>query len=274
MHSESGLVDILATDEVEATANAKKLMSYFQGETAPPTEPDQRILRFLVPENRKRVYDMRRVINALADEGSFLELKPLHAAGMITGLLRVSGKPMGLIANNPMHLGGAIDAAASGKAAAFMRQCDMLGLPILSLCDTPGFMVGPHSEEQGAVQQACDLISAGAGLKVPLVFVCLRKGYGIGAQAMAGGSFAAPVSALAWPTGEFGPMGLEGSVQLGYKRELDMQSTPAAREELFDRLVEESYQRGRAINVASLLEIDAVIDPIETRRWVMASLAL
>lgn len=204
-----------------------------------------------MPENRKRGYDIRAVVRVMADEGSFLELKADHAAGIITGLLRVDGKPMGLIANNPMHLGGAIDAAASRKAATF-----------------------PRSEEQGAVDAASSLISAGANLRTPIIFICLRKGYGLGAQAMAGGSFTAPVATLSWPTGEFGPMGLEGGVELGFKRELEAQSTPEARQSLFNKLLADAYQRGGAINVASLLEIGAVIDPMETRKWISKCLDL
>ncbi|GAA6200835.1 carboxyl transferase domain-containing protein [Aquicoccus sp. SU-CL01552] len=268
MHAENGLLDILAEDDDEAIAATRAVLSYFQGALPDWEAPDQRVLRHAIPENRKKTYHIRPVIEQLADTGSFLELGAQHAAGMVTGFLRIEGRPMGVIANNPMYLGGALDAAASAKAAHFLKLCSKFELPVLSLCDTPGFMVGPESEAQGGVSAACDLISAGANLTAPMFFVCLRKGYGIGAQAMAAGSLAEPAFSIAWPTGEFGPMGLEGAVQLGYRKELEAETDPVAREALYTRLVNELYERGGAINVASTHEIDAVIDPAETRGWI------
>lgn len=268
MHAENGLLDILAEDDDEAISATRSVLSYFQGELPDWDAPDQRLLRHAIPENRKKTYPIRPVIEQLADTDSFLELGAQHAAGMITGFLRIEGRPMGVIANNPMHLGGALDAAASAKAAHFLKLCTKFNRPVLSLCDTPGFMVGPESETQGAVAAACELMSAGANLTAPMFFVCLRKGYGIGAQAMAAGSLAEPAFSIAWPTGEFGPMGLEGAVQLGYRKELEAETDPVAREALYTRLVNELYERGGAISVASTQEIDAVIDPAETRGWI------
>lgn len=272
MQAEIGLVDILTEDEAEAAEAARKAMSYFQGGLCDWDAADARKLRHAIPENRLRAYDIRDVIELLADTGSFLELGRHHAAGLVSGLIRIEGRPLGLIANNPYHLGGALDAPASAKAARFLRLCSRFGLPVLSLCDTPGFMVGPESERQGGVQAACDFIAAGAELDARLFFVCLRKGYGIGAQAMAGGSFVTPAFTISWPTGEFGPMGLEGAVTLGYKRELDAEPDPERRKALFDGLVAEHYREGGALNVASLQEIDAVIDPAETRGWIVKGL--
>ncbi|MDQ2094538.1 carboxyl transferase domain-containing protein [Rhodalgimonas zhirmunskyi] len=268
MHAENGLLDILAEDDDEAIAATRAVLSYFQGPLSDWQASDQRLLRHAIPENRKKTYHIRPVIEQLADMGSFLELGAQHAPGMITGFLRIEGRPMGVIANNPMHLGGALDAAASAKGAHFLKLCSKFGLPVLSLCDTPGFMVGPESETQGAVAAACDLISAGANLSAPMFFVSLRKAYGIGAQAMAAGSLAEPAFSISWPTGEFGPMGLEGAVQLGYRKELEAETDPAAREALYNSLVNELYERGGAINVASTHEIDAVIDPADTRGWI------
>ncbi|MGB7317578.1 MAG: carboxyl transferase domain-containing protein [Planktotalea sp.] len=268
MHAQNGLLDYLAQDDDEAIAVTRKVLSYFQGDLAEWDAADQRLLRHAIPENRKKTYLIRPLIEALADVDSFLELGAEHAAGMVTGFLRIEGRPMGLIANNPMHLGGALDAAASAKAARFLTLCAKFKLPVLSLCDTPGFMVGPESEAQGAVAAACDMISAGANLTAPMFLVCLRKAYGIGAQAMAAGSLGEPAFALSWPTGEFGPMGLEGAVQLGYRKELEAEKDPAKREALYTRLVDEMYDRGGALNVASTHEIDAVIDPAETRGWI------
>ncbi|MHA6265071.1 acetyl-CoA carboxylase family protein [Arenibacterium sp. CAU 1754] len=270
--AEIGLVDILVEDEEQATEAARKAMSYFQGNLVDWSAADQRALRHVIPGNRLRAYDVRSVIGLLADTGSFLELGRAHAPGIVAGFLRIEGRPMGLIANNPHHLGGALDAPASAKAARFIRLCNRFSLPVLSLCDTPGFMVGPDSERAGGVQAACDLLAAGAEMEQPLFFVCLRKGYGIGAQGMAGGSFVAPAFTLSWPTGEFGPMGLEGAVTLGFKRELDAETDPAKRQALFDDLVAQSYREGSALNVASLQEIDAVIDPMDTRDWIIKGL--
>ncbi|SLN52879.1 Biotin carboxylase [Falsiruegeria litorea R37] len=272
MQAEIGLVDILTEDDTQAVDAARQVLSYFQGATSDWTVADERLLRHLVPENRKRIYDPRKVVHALADAGSFLELGAQFGVGLITGFVRVEGRPMGVMLNNPHHLGGALDAPASTKGARFMRLCNRFGLPVLSLCDTPGFMVGPDSERQGGVAAACDFISAGADLDVPLFFVALRKGYGIGAQAMAGGSFANPVFTISWPTGEFGAMGLEGGVRLGYRKELEAQPDAAAREVLFDKLVARAYAEGGAINVASYNEIDAVIDPADTRSWILCGL--
>lgn len=272
MQAEIGLIDILTEDDTQAVDAARQVLSYFQGATTDWDVADERMLRHLVPENRKRIYDPRKVLNALADTGSFLELGEKFGGGLITGFLRVEGRPVGGMINNPHHLGGALDAAASTKGARFMRLCDRFGLPILSLCDTPGFMVGPDSERAGGVAAACDFIGAGAELSVPLLFVALRKGYGIGAQAMAGGSFANPVFTISWPTGEFGAMGLEGGVRLGYRKELEAQPDSATREAMFDSLVARAYAEGGAINVASYNEIDAVIDPADTRSWILRGL--
>ncbi|SPJ28127.1 acetyl-CoA carboxylase family protein [Falsiruegeria mediterranea] len=272
MQAEIGLVDILTEDDTQAVDAARQVLSYFQGATDDWTVADERMLRHLVPEDRKRIYDPRKVVQALADAGSFLELGAQFGVGLITGFLRIEGRPMGVMLNNPHHLGGALDAQASTKGARFMRLCNRFGLPLLSLCDTPGFMVGPDSEREGGVAAACDFIGAGADLSVPLFFVALRKGYGIGAQAMAGGSFANPVFTISWPTGEFGAMGLEGGVRLGYRKELEALTDPEAREALFGKLVARAYAEGGAINVASYNEIDAVIDPADTRSWIMRGL--
>jgi acetyl-CoA carboxylase carboxyltransferase component len=268
----NGVVDILAADEADATRLAKKALSYFQGELKDWSAADQRRLRPAVPENRLRVYDVRQVIETLADEGSFLELRPLFAPGMITGFIRLEGRPMGLLANDPRHLGGAVDCDGADKSARLFQLCEAFGLPVLSLIDTPGFMVGPASEAQAAVRKTSRMFINGARLGTPMFAVVLRKAYGLGAQAMAGGSTLAPVFCVAWPTGEFGGMGLEGAVRLGYRRELEAETDPDARKALFDKLLAGLYGAGKAINVAAMLEIDAVIDPAETRKWILRGL--
>ncbi|MBA1147530.1 ATP-grasp domain-containing protein [Ectothiorhodospiraceae bacterium WFHF3C12] len=272
MQAPNGVVDLVVADEAEAVAATRQLLGYFQGTVADWDCEDQRWLRRAIPENRLRAYDIRSLIEILADTGSVMELRREFAPGMITAFIRVEGRPLGLIANNPGHLGGAIDADGADKAARFMQLCDAFDIPILSLCDTPGIMVGPDAERTALVRHAGRMFIAGANVDVPLFTVVLRKGYGLGAQAMAGGTFEAPVFIVAWPTGEFGAMGLEGAVRLGYRKELAAIEDPEEREATFQRMVAESYEHGKAINMASHLEIDGVIDPMETRRWLVRGL--
>ena len=261
----NGVVDVLAADEKEAVEVARRYLSYFQGDVAEWRSPDQALLRDVVPPDRRRVYDVRRAVDLLADEGSVLELRPSFAPGMVTALARVEGRAVGVIANNPMHLAGAIDAANADKAARFMQLCEAFGLPLLFLCDTPGFMVGPEAEETALVRHVSRMFVVGASLTVPFACVVLRKGYGLGAQAMAGGSFRRPIFTVAWPTGELGGMGLEGAVRLGFRRELDLVDDPVEREAAFDAMVARAYEHGKALNVAAHFEIDDVIDPADTR---------
>lgn len=268
----NGVIDVLVDDEAHAVRVAKHYLSFFQGSVSEWTCPDQRVLRRIVPENRLRIYDIRAVLATLADAGSLLELRSGFGAGMITALMRIEGRPVGVIANNPMHLGGAIDAPAADKAARFMQLCDAFGIPILSLCDTPGFMVGPESERTATVRHFSRLFVIGANLDVPMFAVILRKAYGLGAIAMVAGSFSVPVFSVAWPTGEVGPMGLEGAVRLAYRKELEAIADPNARNEQYQRYVADMYRQGKAMNAASFMELDDVIDPAETRRWIMHGL--
>lgn len=270
--SPNGVIDILVEDEEEATSVAQKYLSYFQGTVRDWKAPDQRLLRRAIPENRLRVYDIRNVIDGLADEGSVLEIRRDFGVGMITAFIRIEGKPFGLIANNPKHLGGAIDAAAGDKAGRFLQLCDAFDIPIVSLCDTPGFMVGPEAEKTAIVRHVARMFVTGASLTVPLFGVVLRKGYGLGAQAMIGGGFHASFFTVAWPTGEFGGMGLEGYVRLGFRKEMEAIADPAERETWYKAKVAEMYDRGKALSIASVLEIDEVIDPADTRHWIMSGL--
>lgn len=270
--SPNGVIDILVEDEEEATSVAQKYLSYFQGAVKDWKAPDQRLLRRAIPENRLRVYDIRTVIDGLADEGSVLEIRRDFGVGMITAFIRIEGKPFGLIANNPKHLGGAIDAAAGDKAGRFLQLCDAFDIPIVSLCDTPGFMVGPEAEKTAIVRHVARMFVTGASLTVPLFGVVLRKGYGLGAQAMIGGGFHASFFTVAWPTGEFGGMGLEGYVRLGFRKEMEAIADPTERENWYKAKVAEMYDRGKALSIASVLEIDEVIDPADTRHWIMSGL--
>ena len=273
VQSGNGVVDVVVADEAEAVAVARRYLGYFQGVQPEWAAVDQRALRHVVPENRVRAYDIHAAIEALSDEGSVLELRAGFARGVVTCLVRIEGRPMGLVANNPRHLGGAIDAPAADKLARFLQLCDAHGLPVVSLCDTPGFMVGPDHERTATVRHFARLFVIGAHLRVPIVTVVLRKAYGLGAQAMAAGGFHRPAATLAWPTGEVGGMGLEGAVRLGFRRELEAIADPAERRELEETLLADMYERGRAVNAAAAVELDDVIDPADTRRWILTAAA-
>ncbi|MEO8164608.1 MAG: carboxyl transferase domain-containing protein [Betaproteobacteria bacterium] len=268
----NGVIDIVVADEAQAVRVAKQYLSYFQGAIKDWACADQRELRQVIPENRLRVYDVRRIIDLVADRESVLELRPDFGTNMITAFIRIEGRPLGLLANNPMVLGGAIDADAADKAARFLQLCDAFDIPVLSLCDTPGNMVGPEAERTALVRHCCRLYVVGANMDVPIFSVVLRKAYGLGSQGMVGGSFHLPMFSVAWPTGEFGPMNLEGSVKLGFRKELEAIADPAQRKARFDEMVAEAYERGKALSTATLFEIDDVIDPADTRSWVMAGL--
>tara|TARA_R110002049_G_scaffold15304_12_gene62763 strand:- start:719 stop:2254 length:1536 start_codon:yes stop_codon:yes gene_type:complete len=272
VQEKNGVVDIVADDEAHATAIAKQLLSYFQGDVADWEAAPQTALRDAIPEDRRWGYPVRRIIETLADTGSFLELQRIYGRGIITGFIRLEGKPVALIANDCQQLGGAVDAVSSEKAARFLQICDAFSMPVLSLTDTPGFMVGPDSEREGAVRRMSSLFLVGSRLRVPIVTIFLRKAYGLGAMAMTGGTFVAPVYAAAWPTGEFGGMGLEGAVRLGFRKELEAEEDPEAREQLFQQLVARMYEIGKASEAASYLELDAVIDPADTRAVVLRAL--
>ena len=268
----NGVVDIRVADEVEAVAIAKKYLSYFQGATKWFSRHSDEALRELIPEQRTRVYDVRTVIHTLADIDSVLELRSEFGIGIVTAFARIEGRPVGIVANNPAHLGGAIDTPSADKMARFVQLCDAFDIPLISLCDTPGFMVGPQAEETAQVRHFSRLFVTAASVTIPWITVVLRKGYGLGAQAMAGGSFHAKDLIVAWPTGEFGGMGLEGAVRLGFKKELDAAKTPDMRQELENRLINAAYIRGSALSMASHTEIDDVIDPADTRQRILGLL--
>lgn len=264
----NGVVDITVRDEAEAVAVAKQYLSYFQGPVDDWECGDQRVLRHLIPENRLRIYDIRSVIDAMFDTGSVLELRPDFGDGMITALARIEGRPVGVLANNPAHLAGAIDSPAADKASRFMQLCDAFDLPIVSLCDTPGFMVGPEHEKTALVRHVSRMFVTARSVTVPTCTIVLRKGYGLGAQAMASGGFKFPMFTVAWPTGEFGGMGLEGAVKLGYRKELEAVEDPEERQALYEQLVDRMYRVGKGVSMADHFEIDDVIDPMASRHWI------
>ncbi len=272
VQTENGVVDIVVEDDLAAIAAAKKYLSYFQGDLTQWEAPDTKPLRTIIPENRRRVYDMKQVINGIADVDSFLQLRPDYGRGMIVGFIRIAGKAFGVIANNCQYMAGAIEADDADNAARLMQICNVHGLPIVSLIDTPGFMVGPEIETRAQVRHVCRMFVHGSHLAVPYFSVVVRRGYGLGAMAMAKGGFHESVFTAAWPTGEFGGMGLEGAVKAGFKKELEAEKDPAAREALFNTLLGHLYERGKAVNMAAYLEIDAVIDPADTRKWILKGL--
>ena len=274
IQTENGVVDLVAENESHATQLAQQCLGYFQGDRSSWDCADQAELRKMMPLDRRFVYDIRSIIEGLVDIDSFIELSQPYGPGIVTGFIRIEGVAMGLIANDCRVLGGAIDAEAADKAARFVSLCDQFSIPLLSLCDTPGFMVGPASEEQAAVRRMAKLFIAGAKISVPLITIFLRKGYGLGAMAMAGGSFHHPRYSAAWPAGEFGAMGLEGAVHLGFKKELAAEPDETAREVLFNTLVDSMYQKGKATEAAAHLEIDAVIDPADTRAVIVRALGI
>lgn len=267
-----GVIDILAEDEADAVRIAQKYLSYFQGRLPSWDAADQRLLRGMVPENRLRAYDIRQIIETLCDTGSVLELRETFGRAAITALARVEGRPVGVIANNSAYLGGAVDADAADKCSRFMQLCDAFDIPIVVLADTPGNMVGPEAEKTGLIRHCCRMFVTGPNLTVPLFSVVLRKGYGLGVMAMVGGHSQAPFFTLSWPTGEFGGMGLEGAVKLGYRKEMEAIADPEERQRWYEQRVAESYENGKAISTAMGFDFDEVIDPAETRAHIVAGL--
>jgi acetyl-CoA carboxylase carboxyltransferase component len=273
MQAANGVVDLLVADEEAAVAATKRLLGYFQGPTAPGTAPDQEPLREAIPERRRRAYAVQPIVERLADEGSVTFLRERFAPEMATALVRIEGRPLGVIANDTRHVAGAITSDASEKAARFLELCDAFGLPVVSLVDTPGFMVGTEAEETGLVRHASRLLLAGAALRVPLVTVILRRGYGLGAQAMTGGSMHEPLLTVAWPGAHLGPMGLEGAVKLALRKELEAIADESERERRVRDLTAAAEENAKALNAAALFEIDDVIDPAETRGLIASTLA-
>lgn len=268
VHARNGVIDILVETEAEAIEAARRYLSYFQGDSPVCEHKDQRKLRHVVPANRSLAYDMRAAIETLADKNSVTEMRANFGRALITVFARVDGLPVGMMANNPRHLGGALDAEAADKAARFMQYCNTFGLPLISLCDTPGFMVGPAAEKEALVRHVSRMFVVGARMTVPHFSCVLRKCYGLGGIAMNGGSHSVPLYFVSWPTGEFGTMNPEGSVQITRKRELDDVDDAFERAELLRKFTNQIYEHGRALRMASGAKIDEVIDPADTRLWI------
>jgi acetyl-CoA carboxylase carboxyltransferase component len=268
----NGVVDVVVAEEAEAVAVTKKLLGYFGGPIAPGSVPDQTALRSMVPERARRAYHVGPIVATIADEGSVTFLRERFAPEMVTALARIDGRPVGVIANNTRVMAGAITAGAADKAARFLQLCDAFGLPIVSLVDCPGYMVGPAAEAEALVRRGSRLLVAGAALRVPLVAVVLRRGYGLGAQAMCGGGLHEPLLTVAWPGAHLGPMGLEGAVRLGLRKELEAIADDDEREERVRQATAAAQENAKALNAAALFEIDDVIDPADTRDLIAATL--
>ncbi|MEO1839936.1 MAG: carboxyl transferase domain-containing protein [Pseudomonadota bacterium] len=268
----NGVVDILVKDEEEAVDVAKKYLSYFQGPIDDWEAPDQRPLRHIVPENRKQLYDMREIINTIADKDSVLEIREKFGIGIITAFMRIEGKPMAVIANNPHHIAGAIDSDGADKGARFVQLCDAYDIPILSLMDCPGMMVGPDVESTALVRHCVRMFNAGANLTTPMFLTVVRKAYGLGVQAMCGASSFVGFFSVAWPTAEFAGMAIEGSVKLGYRKELEAIEDPAKRLAEYQNRVDRAYENAKAVNASAGYGIDDVIDPADTRSWLVMGL--
>jgi acetyl-CoA carboxylase carboxyltransferase component len=266
------VLDVVVADEAAAVAATKRVLGYFQGAVAPGAPADQTRLRTMIPERERRAYRVSPIIETLADEGSVTFLRERFAAEMVTALVRIDGRAVGVIANNTMVMAGAITAAASDKAARFLQLCDAFGIPVVSLIDCPGYMVGPAAEAEGLVRRASRMLVAGAALRVPLVAVVLRRGYGLGAQAMTGGSLHEPVLTVAWPGAHLGPMGLEGAVRLGLRKELEAIADGDEREQRVRQATAAAQENAKALNAAQLFEIDDVIDPADTRALIASTL--
>ena len=273
MQTRNGVVDVAVDDEAEAVAVTKRLLGFFRGGATPGRAPAQEPLRELVPERRRRAFDSRPVVTTLADADSVVFLREQFAPEMVTALGRVDGRTVGFIANNSMYMAGAITSDGADKAARFLQLCDAFELPVVSLVDTPGMMVGPEGEATGLVRHTSRLLVAGAALRVPFVAVVMRRGFGLGAQAMVGGSLHEPLLTVAWPAAELGPMGLEGAIRLGFRKELETIEDEEERNRRVRELLELAEQNAKAVNAATLFEIDDVIDPADTRAAISATIA-
>jgi acetyl-CoA carboxylase carboxyltransferase component len=268
----NGVLDVVVDDEAEAVAIVRRILGYLCDRTHPGAAHDQTALRTLLPDNDREGVNVRPVVETIADQDSVTWLRASWAPELVTAIARVEGIPIGVLANQSIHMAGALTTNASDKAADFLDLCQRWQLPVLSLVDTPGFMVGPESERTGLVRQASRMVTAGARLTVPLVGVVLRRGYGLGAQAMLGGSTHRPLLTVAWPRAHLGPMGLEGAVRLGMAKQLA--AIPDNEQEAAIAEHTAAFRKhAKALNAARFFEIDDVIDPAETRAVVAATIS-
>ena len=267
VHARNGTVDNLAPDEEAAFAEIRRFLSYLPANVweplprAPADDPPDRRAEELieiVPRNRRRLYDMRKVIALVLDEGSFFEIGRLYGQGVITGFARLSGHPVGVFANDCWHLAGAMTAAGAQKTRRFVELCDTFHVPVLSLVDEPGFMIGAEAEQAATIRFGTAAVLAAAGCSVPWASVIVRKCHGVAAVA----HFGPDAYVLAWPSAEMGALPVEGGVAVAFGRKIAEADDPAAERE---RLEAEMLARQSPEPRAETFSIHEVIDPRETR---------
>ncbi|TWH01177.1 propionyl-CoA carboxylase beta chain [Mesorhizobium sp. J18] len=275
---QAGIADLSALDDEAALAAIRRYLSYFpsNAEQAPPlldsedpVDRREESLLTIVPENIRRAYDMRKIMTAIADEGSIFEIKPTFAKSLYTGFCRMGGRPVGIVANQPMHLGGTLTAAACEKGAHFISLCDAFGIPLLYLIDVPGFMVGPTAERSGLARRGGRLLFELGQATVPRMSVVIRKGYGLAYIAMAGGrSFDADLC-VAWPTAEICAMSVEGAVDVAYRKAIAAAADPNAHR---DALIERFRSQLGSLRAVEAYGVDDIIDPRDTRKAIITAL--
>jgi acetyl-CoA carboxylase carboxyltransferase component len=282
LHNEvSGVADGEFPDDAACIAAVRTYLGFFPAhcQERPPRwpsgdPPDRReeSLLAVVPENPRQAFDMHRVITALVDDGRFFELKPRYARNLLTGLCRIDGWSVGIVASNSMHLGGVLDVAASDKGARFVALCDAFGIPLLFLQDVPGFLVGTKAEQSGLVRHGARMMQLVASATVPKLTVVVRKGFGAGYYVMNGRAFE-PDLLVAWPGAEIGIMGAEGLVAIAAKKALESAGSPEAARAMKEELAAGLKPHVRVERTAALAMVDDVIDPRDTRRALALALA-
>ncbi len=274
-----GLADLGAASEDDALLAARRFLSYLPGNARAPMplaecdDPADRrddALLDLVPSNPRKAYDMRKVIGLIADRDSLFEIKPTFAGNVLTMLARLGGRPVGFVANQPQKLGGMLDANACDKMAHFIGMCDAYGLPLVSLIDIPGFSIGSSAERSVLGRRSAKLIHEWGNATVPRVSIVLRKGYGLGYFAMAGGRAFAADASLAWPTAQICAMSVEGSVDVAFRKEYEAAPDPQARRQ---EMIDEIRGRIGSMRAAEGFGVDEIIDPRDTRRILIETLA-
>lgn len=271
VHVEAGAADALVKDDAAAAALARKAIGYFFGPAPPGRAPDAAKLREIVPADPMQGYNVRRVLDHLCDVDSILELRPRFGGAAVTALARIEGIPVGIVASQPTYLGGAIDSPTSDKIARFIQMCDAHDIPIVLLVDTPGLMVGPAVEKTALVRHSARILVALANATVPFLTVVMRKAYGLGYYVL-GSKALSPALLLAWPTAEFGGMGLEGAAAIIWKKDFEAIADGDARKRALREKTEYLMRMNTALEVGGRFEYDDVIDPADTRAMLAKTL--
>jgi acetyl-CoA carboxylase carboxyltransferase component len=279
VHERNGVCHLVASDELTAAARVRDLLGYLPGAAGdgPPRvlsrDPELPDPGAVVPTEPRRIYDVRRALAGIVDADSLFELCPRWARNVVTALARIDGRPVGIVANQPRHLGGVLDAESSEKAARFVRFCDSFGVPLLAVVDTPGFMPGSKQEQAGVIRHGASLVRAFAAARVPKLTVILRKSYGGAYITMNSRDLGADL-VIAWPDAEMGIMSARAAVGIVHRRELIAADDPdAERHRLADAYAREHLG---AAAVAAAGFVDEIVDPADTRdrlSWALQTLA-